>query len=141
MKKIISLITMAAMLAVSTPAVANGRHNDNRWGVDSNRNSPYHGRHHRNNNRNNNRINTGEAVAIGIGALILGAAIANNNRNDDDHHGDDVLTYCLQYPPSTTQLVSCRERQPPRPQRGCASEHLRAGPACLLVSPRPSARA
>ena len=81
MKKIISLITMAAMLAVSTPAVANGRHNDNRWGVDSNRNSPYHGRHHRNNNRNNNRINTGEAVAIGIGALILGAAIANNNRN------------------------------------------------------------
>jgi hypothetical protein len=81
MKKIVSLITMAAMLAVSTPAVANGRHNDNRWGVDSNRNSPYHGRHHRNNNRNNNRINTGEAVAIGIGALILGAAIANNNRN------------------------------------------------------------
>ncbi len=48
MKKIVSLITMAAMLAVSTPAVANGRHNDNRWGVDSNRNSPYHGRHHRN---------------------------------------------------------------------------------------------
>ena len=77
MKKIVSLITMAAMLAVSTPAVANGRHNDTRWGVDSNRHSPYHGRH----NRNKNRINTGEAVAIGIGALILGAAIANNNRN------------------------------------------------------------
>ena len=77
MKKIVSLITMAAMLAVSTPAVANGRHNDNRWGVDSNRNSPYHGRH----NRNKNRINTGEAVAIGIGALILGAAIANNRNS------------------------------------------------------------
>jgi Ni/Co efflux regulator RcnB len=77
MKKIVSLITMAAMLAVSTPAVANGRHQDNRWGVDSNRNSPYHNRHH----RNKNRINTGEAVAIGIGALILGAAISNNNRN------------------------------------------------------------
>ena len=77
MKKIVSLITMAAMLAVSTPAVAGGRNHDDRWGVDSNRNSPYHGRHH----RNKNRINTGEAVAIGISALILGAAIANNNRN------------------------------------------------------------
>jgi hypothetical protein len=77
MKKIVSLITMAAMLAVSTPAAANGRHNDTRWGVDSNRHSPYHSRHH----RNKNRINTGEAVAIGIGALILGAAIANNNRD------------------------------------------------------------
>lgn len=77
MKKIVSLITMAAMLAVSTPAAANGRYNDNRWGVDSNRNSPYHGRHQ----QNRKRVSTGEAVAIGIGALILGAAISNNNRN------------------------------------------------------------
>jgi hypothetical protein len=77
MKKIVSLITMAAMLAVSTPAVANGRHNDNRWGVDSNRNSPYHGRHH----RRDRSVSTEGAIAIGIGALILGAAIANNNRN------------------------------------------------------------
>jgi hypothetical protein len=77
MKKIVSLITMAAMLAVSTPAVANGRHNDNRWGVDSNRNSPYHNRHH----RNKNRINTGEAVALILGGAILGAAISKNNRN------------------------------------------------------------
>ena len=78
MKKIVSLITMAAMLVVSTPAVANGRHNDNRWGVDSNRNSPYHGRH----NRNKNRINTGEAVALILGGAILGAAISKNNRRE-----------------------------------------------------------
>jgi hypothetical protein len=80
MKKIVSLITMAAMLAVSTPAVANGRHHDYRWGVDSNRNSPYHNRHH----RRDRGVSTEGAIAIGIGALILGSAIANNRRRNNE---------------------------------------------------------
>jgi hypothetical protein len=92
MKKIVSLITMAAMLAVSTPAVANGRHNDYRWGVDSNRNSPYHGRH----NRNKNRINTGEAVALILGGAILGAAISKNNRRDREVVYQDYRTQVCQ---------------------------------------------
>jgi hypothetical protein len=92
MKKIVSLITMAAMLAVSTPAVANGRHNDNRWGVDSNRNSPYHGRH----NRNKNRINTGEAVALILGGAILGAAISKNNRREREVVYQDYRTQVCQ---------------------------------------------
>lgn len=92
MKKIVSLITMAAMLAVSTPAVANGRHNDYRWGVDSNRNSPYHGRHH----RNKNRINTGEAVALILGGAILGAAISKNNRREREVVYQDYRTQVCQ---------------------------------------------
>jgi hypothetical protein len=79
MKKIVSLITMAAMLAVSTPAVAN--HNrDFRWGNDRNVHSPYRGQHQwqqRQNRRGG--VSTEGAIAIGIGALILGSAIANNN--------------------------------------------------------------
>jgi hypothetical protein len=92
MKKIVSLITMAAMLAVSTPAVANGRHNDYRWGVDSNRNSPYHNRHH----RNKNRINTGEAVALILGGAILGAAISKNNRREREVVYQDYRTQVCQ---------------------------------------------
>lgn len=92
MKKIVSLITMAAMLAVSTPAVANGRHNDPRWGVDNNRNSPYHGRH----NRNKNRINTGEAVALILGGAILGAAISKNNRREREVVYQDYRTQVCQ---------------------------------------------
>lgn len=86
MKKIISAITIAAMLAASSPALAGGRH-DNRWGVDSNRHSPYYGQTYRGNrdydrrHHRNRGVSTGEAVAIGIGALILGAAISNNQKN------------------------------------------------------------
>ena len=76
MKKIVSVITMAAMLAVSTPAFADHRNRDFRWGNDRNIHSPYRGQH-----RRDRGVSTGEAVAIGIGALILGAAISNNNRN------------------------------------------------------------
>lgn len=78
MKKIVSLITMVAMLAVSTPALADRGQRDYRWGNDRNVNSPYRGHHH----RRERGVSTGEAVAIGIGALVLGAVIANNNRNE-----------------------------------------------------------
>ena len=86
MKKFI--LALAAMSMLATPAMAQSR--DNRWGVDSNRNSPYHVQnrgHQRDYDRGHqrkhhrNRVSTGEAVAIGIGALILGAAISNKNRN------------------------------------------------------------
>lgn len=77
MKKFI--LALAALSMIATPAIAGGRGHDQRWGVDNNRHSPYYNKnrgHHR------DRVSTGEAVAIGIGALILGAAIANsNNRN------------------------------------------------------------
>lgn len=76
MKKIVSLITMAAMLAVSTPAFADHRQRDYRWGNDRNVHSPYRGHY-----RRDRGVTTGEAVAIGLGALILGAAISNSNRN------------------------------------------------------------
>jgi hypothetical protein len=89
MKKIVSFITVAAMLAVSTPALAN--HNrDFRWGNDRNVHSPYRGQHQINSrnvvirDRRNRGVSTEGAIAIGIGALILGSAIANNNRRQRD---------------------------------------------------------
>lgn len=82
MKKFILALTALSMIA--TPAMAQNR--DYRWGVDSNRSSPYYGQTrggHRDYDRGHHgRVSTGEAVAIGIGALILGAAIANNNRRE-----------------------------------------------------------
>jgi hypothetical protein len=80
MKKIVSLITMAAVLVVSTPAFADNRQRDYRWGNDRNVHSPYRGQHQwqqRQNRRGG--VSTEGAIAIGIGALILGSAIANNN--------------------------------------------------------------
>ena len=82
MKKFI--LALAALSMVATPAMAQNR--DHRWGVDSNRHSPYYGQtrsNHRDHDRGHHRgrVSTGEAVAIGIGALILGAAISNSNRN------------------------------------------------------------
>lgn len=75
MKKIVSLITMVAMLAVSTPAVAN-HDRDFRWGNDRNVHSPYRGLHNRNRNRG---VSTEGAIIIGLGALLVGSAIANEN--------------------------------------------------------------
>jgi hypothetical protein len=84
MKKIVSLITMAAMLAVSTPAFA--EHNrDFRWGNDRNIHSPYRGQWQQRQNRRGG-VSTEGAIALTLGALILGSAIANNNnrrRNND----------------------------------------------------------
>lgn len=74
MKKLVSLITMTAMLAVSTPAAANHKQRDYRWGNDRNVHSPYRGHNHR-----RGGVSTGEAIAIGIGALLVGSAIANSN--------------------------------------------------------------
>lgn len=78
MKKLVSLITMTAMLAVSTPAFAGDRGRDYRWGNDRNVNSPYRGHNH----RRERGVSTEGAVAIGIGALVLGAVIANSSRNN-----------------------------------------------------------
>lgn len=65
MKKLLASIIAVSMIA--TPALARDR-----GGYE--RGYERHERHHRG-------IRTGEAVAIGLGALILGAAIAKNNRN------------------------------------------------------------
>lgn len=87
MKKIVSFITMIAMLAVSAPAIAGGGHRDYRWGNDHNRHSPYYGQSYRNHghydrHHRRGRISTGEAIAIIGGLGILGAIInSNNNRN------------------------------------------------------------
>lgn len=58
MKKIVSLITMTAMLAVSAPAMANHRNHDH---------------------RRDRGVSTEGAIIIGLGALLVGKAIADNN--------------------------------------------------------------
>lgn len=81
MKKIVSLITMAAMLAVSTPALANHGQRDPRWGNNRNVHSPYRGQHQwQQRQHRRGGVSTEGAIAIGIGALILGSAISNNRR-------------------------------------------------------------
>lgn len=80
MKKIVSLITMAAMLAVSTPAFADHRQRDYRWGNDRNVHSPYRGQHQwQQRQHRRGGVSTEGAIAIGIGALILGSAISRRD--------------------------------------------------------------
>lgn len=82
MKKIISTIVATAMLLSSTSAFAD--EHDQRWGVDRNRNSPYHGRtYDRVNHGRRGGTDTGTVIAVGLGALLLGSAIANANRKHD----------------------------------------------------------
>lgn len=96
MKKIVSAITIAAMLAVSTPALAGGRGHDYRWGVD------HGGRNHSGTYRRDRGVTTGEAIAIGLGALILGAAISNNNR-------EPRVVERYEYPDQRRQQYVCQD--------------------------------
>jgi hypothetical protein len=102
MKKLVSLITMAAMLAVSTPAFADHRQRDYRWGNDRNVHSPYRGLHH----RRDRGVSTEGAIAIGLGALILGTAIANNNNR---RRNNEVIVVDRQQP----------QWQQPQPRQVC----------------------
>lgn len=61
-----SIIAVFLALVVATPAIAGSRHH-NPYRVDN-----HH--HHR------SRISTGDAIAIGIGGIILGAAINEANK-------------------------------------------------------------
>ena len=84
MNKFISTVTMAAVLLTATPAFADHKNRDYRWGVDHGHSQQVsHRRHHRDYDRHRNRnrgVSTGEAIAIGVGGLILGAAIASSNK-------------------------------------------------------------
>lgn len=72
MKKFLSTIAVASMLFSSTAAMAHGNHRHGHHG--------YENRHYDQHRRHRGGVNTEEAIAIGLGALILGAAIANSNR-------------------------------------------------------------
>ena len=111
MKKLILFLTSLS-LVVSTPALANSNRHDPRWGVDRNQHSPYYNRQH--DNRRNDRhrderhrndrrgVSTGEAVAIGVGALILGGIIGSKNRNT---HNEQVVQPVRRQPTYVCQDV------------------------------------
>lgn len=90
MKKFIALIAAVSFLAVPVAAEARGRDHYNN----------YNRHHHR-----DRGVSTGAAVAIGLGALILGGAIANSNRQRqqryvdpryDPYYQNQQLTYVCQ---------------------------------------------
>jgi hypothetical protein len=89
MKKVLALILS---LAVATPAFAGPRHY-NPYRVD-------HHHHHR------SRISTGDAIVIGIGGIILGAAINESNKSKEQV----VKQVIVQPTPVTvTKVVVCTE--------------------------------
>lgn len=96
MKKIVSIIAAVSMLAVSTPALAN-HDRDFRWGNDRNVNSPYRGHW----NQRRGGVSTEGAIIIGLGALLIGKAIADDNNR---RRNREVI------------IVDRQRRQPPQ---GC----------------------
>jgi Ni/Co efflux regulator RcnB len=74
-KKMIKTVvtSLIALAVVATPVAAEARNRDgNGW---------EHSRGDRQHKRS--RISTGEAIAIGVGAFILGAATSSNRRTDN----------------------------------------------------------
>ena len=72
MKKFIASLIAVSMMATPALAQRSDRHYN---GYNNYERSHHHKRHH-------GGVSTGEAVAIGLGALILGAAISKNNRRE-----------------------------------------------------------
>jgi hypothetical protein len=82
---IASLVAGAAM--ISSPALADGR--DHRWGVDSNRHSPYYGLHsrtvthtHIHNHRSRNRDVVNVLAVVGAVAVV-NEVVNRNNRHQE----------------------------------------------------------
>lgn len=65
------VVSLIALSIASVPVAAEARDRDGYRG----------GNHSEQREHKRSRINTGEAIAIGVGALILGAAIGSNSRN------------------------------------------------------------
>jgi len=88
MKKLITFLAAVSMLATPAFAQRNDRHNGGYERYERyDRN--YHKRHKKG-------VSTGEAVAIGLGALILGAAISKNNRKEREVGYQDYRTQVCQ---------------------------------------------
>ena len=85
--------SLIALSVAFVPVAAEARHRDNR---DGNR------WEHR---EKRSRISTGEAIAIGVGAFILGAA-ANRNRNEERPVDQDVRDREYEY---HYRRQNCRE--------------------------------
>ena len=90
MKKIVSLITMAAMLAVSTPALARDR-----GGYERGYERHDYQRQHR------NKCGTGCIIGLLVGGAVIGSAISKSNRNTT------VERY--EYPPVRTPTQVCQD--------------------------------
>lgn len=113
MKKFI--LAVAALSLVATPALAD--HRDNRWGVDNNRNSPYYGRHVGYDRHAHRGVSTGEAVAIGIGALLLGGILGSRNTEEQHRNNSQVVVVTPQQP--IYNLPQGVVVTPPQPVKVC----------------------
>lgn len=113
--KLVAGIAMSAMLLgtlVATPAQS--QHRDDRWGVDSNRNSPYYGRqvgypsygHDRHDHRSKNN---NDALVAGVAGLIIGGMIVGAAQKQQQPAQQPYQTYPEpQYPVYVPQTY-CRD--------------------------------
>ena len=86
------ILTTLLALSLSTPALADPRHYN-----------PYRDNHH---HHHRSRISTGDAIVIGIGGIILGAAINESNKSKEQV----VKQVIVQPTPVTvTKVVVCTE--------------------------------
>jgi len=77
--KILAMVAAGAVATCSIPAAAQERFSDREHRVER------HDRDHRDRNRDRRGgIDTGEAIAIGLGALLLGAIISDGDILDND---------------------------------------------------------
>jgi hypothetical protein len=92
-KKVV--VSLVALSVAFVPVAAEARNRDG-YGWEQRRDDRQHRR---------SRISTGEAIAIGVGAFILGAATNSNRRNDrviDREVYDREYDYHYRRPPEPT---------------------------------------
>jgi len=99
MKKFIAAVAVLSLVA--TPALA--QHRDDRWGVDSNRNSPYYGRQVGENSQyydHRSKKNNNDAIIAGVAGLIIGGIIGSSTRNQEQQYPTNTQTYPLTSQPT-----------------------------------------
>jgi hypothetical protein len=81
------VVSLIALSVAFVPVAAEARHRDNR---DGNRSEQ---------SQHRSRISTGEAIALGVGAFILGAAVSSKRTDErvEDDRWDDRQVYDREY--------------------------------------------
>jgi hypothetical protein len=100
----ILITALAALSLIATSAQA--QHRDDRWGVDSNRNSPYYGRYAGDNNQyyeRRSKKNNNDAIVAGVAGLIIGGMIVNSARKHEEQYPPTTQYY----PPVTQSTLVC----------------------------------
>jgi hypothetical protein len=114
MRKYVIMVIVALSMAIGSQA-AQAENRDYRWGVDSNRYSPYHPNNryypgpyynHNHQYRRNNDKETAYLVGGILLTAVIASAISNNNSNNNSNNSANTVTLP---PPPKRKIQICQD--------------------------------